>query len=244
MSAIGVAQAASATTFTFNTTGGTGNLVTSKNFSSTVGASTLDVRVTAWHATDIPFNTNSDTIAAAPLGLYSPGLGVLTSNDSYSGNEHQIDNLNGVDFLMLQFSQNVTLSSIGRTVFQLDNISPSDSDSAYWADTKGAISTAANWNTAVDISKYTVDESLWTEVKGGSSSSVTAVSPNVTASVWLVGADFLGTRNDGFKLSSFAVTTPTVAAVPEPASWATMLAGFGVIGGAVRRRKALATARA
>lgn len=35
-------------------------------------------------------------------------------------------------------------------------------------------------------------------------------------------------------LGSIRVTPP---AVPEPASWATMLAGFGVIGGVVRRRR-------
>lgn len=246
MSAIGCAQAASASTFIFDTTSKTDSTTTSKNFASkaTDGSSTLNMRVTAWHATDVLFNTNKDTISSAQLGLYTPGIGVMASNDSYSGNEHQIDNLDGVDFVMLQFSQNVTLASISRTVFQLDKISPSDSDAAYWADTKGAISTAANWNTAVDMTQYSVDESLWTRVAGGSSASVTAVSPNVTASVWLVGADFLGTRNDGFKLSGLSVTTPTVASVPEPASWATMLAGFGVIGGAVRRRKALATARA
>lgn len=30
--------------------------------------------------------------------------------------------------------------------------------------------------------------------------------------------------------------SPTTAAVPEPASWAMMLAGFGIVGGALRRR--------
>ncbi len=31
-------------------------------------------------------------------------------------------------------------------------------------------------------------------------------------------------------------TPPSVGAVPEPASWAMMLAGFGIVGGAMRRR--------
>ncbi|MHA6723269.1 PEPxxWA-CTERM sorting domain-containing protein [Sphingomonas sp. RS2018] len=34
------------------------------------------------------------------------------------------------------------------------------------------------------------------------------------------------------------VTAPTTGAVPEPTTWAMMIAGFGLIGGAMRRRKA------
>lgn len=44
-----------------------------------------------------------------------------------------------------------------------------------------------------------------------------------------------------FKGVSFAPTA--IATVPEPASWATMLIGFGVIGGALRRRRAKAMTR-
>ncbi len=34
----------------------------------------------------------------------------------------------------------------------------------------------------------------------------------------------------------------SVQAVPEPATWASMLAGFGILGGALRRRRSAATA--
>lgn len=50
------------------------------------------------------------------------------------------------------------------------------------------------------------------------------------------GQDFIGL--DNVSISGGPVT----AAVPEPASWAMMLAGFGVIGGAMRRRRAVRTA--
>jgi hypothetical protein len=38
-------------------------------------------------------------------------------------------------------------------------------------------------------------------------------------------------------ISDFAPDNATVAAVPEPASWAMMLGGFGIVGGALRRRR-------
>lgn len=34
------------------------------------------------------------------------------------------------------------------------------------------------------------------------------------------------------------------AAIPEPASWALMIAGFGLVGGALRRRRGFASALA
>ncbi len=41
---------------------------------------------------------------------------------------------------------------------------------------------------------------------------------------------------------TMTLTTAAPAAVPEPASWALMLGGFGLVGGALRRRRALAIA--
>jgi len=42
-----------------------------------------------------------------------------------------------------------------------------------------------------------------------------------------------------FDANQFTTTAGSIAAVPEPASWATMVAGFGVAGMALRRRRAL-----
>jgi hypothetical protein len=36
---------------------------------------------------------------------------------------------------------------------------------------------------------------------------------------------------------AMTLTTAAPAAVPEPASWAMMLGGFGLVGGALRRRR-------
>jgi hypothetical protein len=39
---------------------------------------------------------------------------------------------------------------------------------------------------------------------------------------------------------SVTVTPVTTPGVPEPATWAMMILGFGLLGGAIRRRKATA----
>ena len=59
-----------------------------------------------------------------------------------------------------------------------------------------------------------------------------------------VGADIAGATstyggNDGFELFNAANYSATVtsAAIPEPASWALMLGGFGLAGGALRTRR-------
>jgi hypothetical protein len=44
--------------------------------------------------------------------------------------------------------------------------------------------------------------------------------------------------------SGIGVGTPSVDAVPEPATWAMMIGGFGLVGGALRRRRSLASVSA
>lgn len=43
---------------------------------------------------------------------------------------------------------------------------------------------------------------------------------------------------DNTQISDFAPDNATLAAVPEPATWAVMILGFGLAGGAMRRRRA------
>ena len=70
----------------------------------------------------------------------------------------------------------------------------------------------------------------------GSGYSTSLGSAGLYGNAWLIGA---GNPNpdrndDGFKLSSIVVNTPTV---PEPATWAMMLFGFGAVGASLRRAK-------
>ncbi|HEU0095325.1 MAG TPA: PEPxxWA-CTERM sorting domain-containing protein [Rhizomicrobium sp.] len=50
---------------------------------------------------------------------------------------------------------------------------------------------------------------------------------------------FVGDSNDGYadNLSLVLKQAPVTSAVPEPATWAMMLAGFGALGGVMRRRQ-------
>jgi PEP-CTERM motif len=63
--------------------------------------------------------------------------------------------------------------------------------------------------------------------------------------VFSVNAVFDGNATSGISNTAAAITeftgTPLVSAIPEPASWAMMITGFGFIGAAVRKRKAVAT---
>ena len=57
-----------------------------------------------------------------------------------------------------------------------------------------------------------------------------------------VGANFVGDANfDPGEAFALNRTAATFAAVPEPASWAFMLGGFGLVGGVMRMRRKAAT---
>ncbi len=44
--------------------------------------------------------------------------------------------------------------------------------------------------------------------------------------------------DDGLGIDDFSLVATTLNAVPEPATWAMMITGFGLVGGAMRKRKA------
>jgi hypothetical protein len=53
----------------------------------------------------------------------------------------------------------------------------------------------------------------------------------------------LAFRNFGSNMDTLSVASAAVGAVPEPGTWAMMILGFGMVGGAMRRRKAAGAAR-
>lgn len=99
-----------------------------------------------------------------------------------------------------------------------------------------------------------ISQSLTAEIVGGPSVLNTALSPTA----WLAGATLSFVASDmsttlrfrdtstsgGFaNIALDAVSlTGAVAAVPEPASWAMMIGGFGLVGGTMRRRQKVSTA--
>ena len=52
---------------------------------------------------------------------------------------------------------------------------------------------------------------------------------------WNVSFDVLA--NSGYKITSADIYRRFAASVPEPATWAMLIAGFGMVGAAVRRRR-------
>lgn len=195
--------------------------------------SSLKVKITGWQS-----NQATDRITAAYVGAYGPGLGVTGLNDAGgAGAFHQIDNAYGsTDFVLLQFNRAVTLSSAFLNVYQMATFSTADSDMAFY--NASALTTSA-WDSDVNLAAYSTVPNTWTNVAGGSTSGSRALGATTASTKWLVGAAFLptGDRDDGFKIRSLSVSEVS-GAVPEPASWALMIVGFGAVGFSLRRRSA------
>jgi hypothetical protein len=194
---------------------------------------TLQVRISAWQ-----INQSNDTIRSASLGAFSNGFGVTGGDDAGGANNlHTFDNVGGyTDFIMLQFNRAVSLTGINRFVYDVPPSGNADSDGSY-ANASGAI-TPTPWNQAINLSGTTAYSSYWTAVDGNGTSGSTTISNSGFSSVWLVGASTMTSdRDDGFKLKQFMVVNQTPA-VPEPATWAMMILGFGAVGYSLRRRGA------
>lgn len=204
--------------------------------------STLQVLITGWQASQ----TNG-AISSAFLGTYSGGLGVTGLGDSSgSNNLHTMDNVGGyTDFVVLQFSRAVSLTSLSATPFAVPlptGGTGTDTDMSV-LNAQGVITPSA-WNVRTDITAAAsmFNSITWGTAGGTSAGGARAVSgySSQFSSVWLVSASALSTdRNDGFKLSAISAQEQTPP-VPEPATWATMILGFGAIGAAMRRRRVAA----
>jgi len=246
LATVSVAQVASATAFTFDFTkvnyeGPSYGFSSCSNASVNCATGTkLNVKATGWNASDSNKSAiTNGTIDTAKLGVYQGGgLGVIYGADKGSDGTHQVDSYgNGTDFIMLQFDQDVTLSSIGRNYYSLPSGS-NRGEASYWADTGnilGAPSSTAN----INLDGGTFNENIFSNIDSNGN-----LNTKSSASVWLVSARF-NSNDDGFKIKSLIANTVNVpAAVPEPASWAMMIVGFGAVGYGMRRRKTsgLATA--
>ena len=220
---------------------GTGSAVS--NNAITINDGTVKVQVTAWNTTSTNLASGTNR-ARGTLSQWDYGLGASYTNDG----SHTVDNAGRYDFLLLQFDTKVALNTVtftsGWDGYDSDaTISRANLD--YAALGIGYRSVGSTfWNAAGAQLQANKTDSMTpnnTFVAGAVNTSRRQVNPTlVTSNVWLVAAKIGSndTYGDAFKLKGFTYVDPYNhgGAVPEPSTWAMLILGMGMVGGAMRRK--------
>ena len=232
----GAASAAMPIPAVFDFTVGSNSNISNGNsriFSATSpNLGTFKVRATAWSLEKIGSVTY---VRDSKLMVYDGGLGVISDDDANGAdNRHTIDNSVRKDFVLLQFDAPVRLlTATFNTYSVLGGTKDSDATIKYgW--------TQSPWNSSLASTINDKNVSVLNALFAGTYSSLTSLTGNNTRNInpgdnwgnlWLIGSDWTNAdgKIDGFKLTNLAV-------VPEPGTWAMMIAGFGFVGAAMRRR--------
>ncbi len=233
------APLAHAANFVFGLTGGSSSVSgtdgNARLFSATSGGTTLNMRVTGWSLTSPSI---LGLVRDSYLGFYSSGLGITSGDETGSGNTHTADNQNRYDFFILQFDKPVSLVSGTFTPFSLGGYLDTDA-------TVGFGTTNTPWNSQPALNNQSfltlsgVFNGGFSTLTGNGTTNTRLLNPAANiGNIWLVGAAFdnADRRTDAFKFSDLTVSGST--SVPEPATWAMMIFGFGLVGSAMRRRQA------
>jgi hypothetical protein len=208
------------------TTGPNGNV---RTYSVTIDGNVVNVQATAWRL-------SGTTITNAFLGAYNGwGLGVTNRSEGGSSPGHAIDDSNGLDFVALQFDEDVILTQLG-----LKAVSSYDTDaSIYFGTASGTFGSGLGLHNAnVSVLNAMLDGGFVSE--GGTSSRTAIINAaNQASNLWIV-TPYTGDgskKTDLFKLRSALIDLPDQAPpVPEPATWLMMLLGFFATGAALRHR--------
>lgn len=225
-------------------TGGTASGTNGRIFTAGSGSEAISVRASAW-------TLNGTAVGASTLGVYSGGLGVTNAIEgSGGGNSHTNDNLNRIDFIILQFNKKVVLGNATFNAYQQTGYNYTDTDA-----TIGWGNTATAWNSNLGIANAAALNALipvGNRYESGNNGTQGTNTRNIdpllwSGNVWIVSASTAANYRDGkidsFKFNNLNYTTKMP--VPEPATWMMMIAGFGMIGSTIRRRRsALLTANA
>lgn len=188
-----------------NSYGTPGNTITR---TATSGSNTVSVTASGWSKV-------GNVLSAAWLGNYPEGLGVKNS----ATDQNSVDNYNGVDYVLLQFSRPVSLTSAfitskGYPIFQ-QPVKDADAVASY-----GFSAATSVGSIALPI--------------GPNFTGLRNVATNgETGKFWAIAAGGVDRTFDAFKIGQI-----TVSAVPEPATWAMMILGMGAVGMAMRSRRA------
>ena len=219
------------------TTGNNNNLSdgNARFFSATSAQlGTYNVRATAWSLEKV---NNVWYIRDSKLMVYDNGLGVISGDDGDgSSNRHTIDNSVRKDFIVLQFDRNVKLTNIKFTTYSVLG-GTADSDATIMVGDTSLAYTASLTSSLNDKNMSVLStmfaKGSWDSL-GTAAGGTRDINPNrLFGDIWLIGANFTNAdgKIDGFKLTNLAV-------IPEPATWAMMIGGFGFVGAAARRRNA------
>lgn len=225
---------ANATSFLVSTTtaGDTGSSTAGRVYTSTNGSEKLNVKVTGW--------TNfSGVIDNSSVGSYgTAGLGIINRTETGTNGTHQADSSGGTDFFLLQFDQAVKLTSAVFNSFTFNGVAPDNNALLGWG------TSPLSWNSTlpIDGASYAnlssaLKGTAMSYGSGASGSRTLALGDQAYGNVWMVSATAPdgGKLYDAFKLGGFSVST--MAAVPEPATWAMMLIGFAFAGAGLRYRR-------
>lgn len=226
MIAIGCVMCSTAAAETWNfSSGGSGN---SAGMTFTSVPAGVTVTATAWYV------NGSSLLKKGTLGQYSAGLGACNPNESCSSPEHQVDNKGQLEFILFQFSQNLTNIS-----FTIDPSPDSDAgyvgnvpdrDVTYWAGTPtlGA-NLLADVNFATLGTLFTAGHNDVANSDGGTALTIPLTTVGGVSSVLFGPRDTLN-GDDFFKISGMSGQKfLSLSPVPEPTSIALL---FTVVVGA------------
>ncbi len=207
-----------------------------RQYSETSGSTTINVRVSGWRV-------DGSTILDSFLGQFSSGLGVTSGSDEAGArNLHTTDNHAGRDFILLQFDRAVRLDQARFNAFKVRGNSYTDTDALI-----GVGTTATPWTTSLQSTLNNANVSTLnsfiqtTQASGnvGTSASNTRLinTSGLIGNIWMISAGLANSPDNYTDAFKFDDLTVYYADIPEPETWAMMIAGFGFVGAAVRRRK-------
>jgi hypothetical protein len=222
--------AAQASTITFNLAGSNTNtannaLGNQRTFVSSDGS--VDILATAWSLSNLGAN-----FAAGQLG-WASGYGLWDCNATEGVNcgspVHQIDNVSGYDFVLLQFSQAINPATISIKTFN-----NADLDVSYFLGNAPANLNLATVNLA-QLATSGFGSMINNDVNTAATSRVVSIANSNGVNAVLIGARIGGDANaDYFKIQSLSATQ--ASGVPEPSTFA--MTGAALLGvGLYSRRK-------